>query len=201
MDMFKITAARGGTFMIDPSYEFRIIHDSAVAVTHEQRQYKKDDNDTWLANIGKEVLNRQVTNAYREAAREVSVDSLFNNQTVFEKSVEEKLREVFKQRGFALLNLTAGIKPSEEMEQMITKRNAQLFAIQQIKQEAETEKSRLELEIFKAEGDLKLAKLTAEKMQTQNTTLTAAQLQKLWIDKWDGKLPAGISLKDLPVNF
>lgn len=55
----------------------------------------------------------------------------------------------------------------------------------------EVEKAKQELERVKVEAESRVenAKAEAEAQRLQQQTLTDAMIKKMWIEKWDGKLP------------
>ena len=68
-----------------------------------------------MDNVEGAILNKLVTNAYREEARKYTTDSLMNNLNTFEKEVEFRLKKEFEVKNFQLNNLTSGLRPPKSI--------------------------------------------------------------------------------------
>ena len=66
------------------------------------KNYRIQDPETFFDNVEANVLNKRVTDAYREEARNYTTDSLMNNLGKFELSVQSRLKEEFKTKFFDL---------------------------------------------------------------------------------------------------
>ena len=51
-----------------------------------------------MDNVENSILNKLVTNAYREEARNYTTDSLMNNLNTFERQVETRLKKDFENK-------------------------------------------------------------------------------------------------------
>ena len=124
-----------------------------------------------MDNVENAILNKIVTNAYREEARNYTTDSLMNNLNTFEKQVESRLKKEFEGKFFVLNNLTSGLKPPKSMEEAIERRNNSV---------QEAEKVRNELQVSKM--NLEKAKIDAETNRVKSQGLDGKLLQEKWIE-------------------
>ena len=76
-----------------------------------------DPRRVMMDNVENSILNKLVTNAYREEARNYTTDSLMNNLNTFERQVETRLKKDFENKFFQLNNLTSGLKPTTRSEE------------------------------------------------------------------------------------
>ena len=105
-----------------------------------------------MDNVENSILNKLVTNAYREEARNYTTDSLMNNLNTFERQVETRLKKDFENKFFQLNNLTSGLKPPASMAKAIELRNNAIQQAEQVKNELQVSKMNLEKAKIDAEG-------------------------------------------------
>ena len=109
-DIVEITAKDAGVFTVDPSYTYTPIRGKGAEIVFNYKNYRIQDPETFFDNVEANVLNKRVTDAYREEARNYTTDSLMNNLGKFELSVQSRLKEEFKTKFFDLTTLTSGLK-------------------------------------------------------------------------------------------
>jgi len=122
-DVVEITAKDAGVFTVDPSYTYTPIRGKGAEIVFNYKNYRIQDPETFFDNVEANVLNKRVTDAYREEARNYTTDSLMNNLGKFELSVQRRLKEEFKTKFFDLTTLTSGLKPPASMAKAIELRN------------------------------------------------------------------------------
>lgn len=166
-----ITAKDAGIFSIDPSYQYQPIRGKGVDIVFNYKHLGIDEPEVMMDNVENSILNKIVTNAYREEARNYTTDSLMNNLNTFEKRVEERLKTDFETKNFQLNNLTSGLKPPASMARAIEDRNNAI-------QEAE----RVKNELLVSKMNLEKAKIDAETNRVRAEGLTPKRLQELWIE-------------------
>ena len=105
-DVVEITAKDAGVFTVDPSYTYTPIRGKGAEIVFNYKNYRIQDPETFFDNVEANVLNKRVTDAYREEARNYTTDSLMNNLGKFELSVQSRLKEEFKTKFFDLTTLT-----------------------------------------------------------------------------------------------
>jgi hypothetical protein len=130
-----------------------------------------DDEGAMMDNIESQILNLIVVNAYREAGRNYSTDSLMNNLGTFEKAVEDSVRARFITKDFDLQDLTSGLKPPPSMIQAIEARNNAIQKANEVENQLKTARMLLEK-----------AKIDAEANRVAATGLEPRVLQEKWID-------------------
>jgi regulator of protease activity HflC (stomatin/prohibitin superfamily) len=165
----NVTAKDAGMFKVDPSYTFTATRGKGPSIILNYKHL--GDGDYFLENVSENVLDKLVTDTYRETARYYTTDSLMNNLGKFENNVENSLRVKFTKRGFTLNTLTSGLTPPESMRRAIEARNNSIQQANQVKNQLETSKMLLEK-----------AKIDAQTNRVKSDGLTREVLQAQWID-------------------
>jgi regulator of protease activity HflC (stomatin/prohibitin superfamily) len=168
-DPVLVSAKDAGSFKVDPSYTFTATRGKGPMIVLNFKHLGA--GDAFLTAISDNVLDKLVTDAFREKSRDYSTDSLMNNLGRFEKDVEDSLRVKFAKRGFTLGTLTSGLTPPESMAKAIEARNNAIQQANQVRNQLETSKMLLEK-----------AKIDAETNRMQSTGLTKEVLQQQWIE-------------------
>jgi len=167
----EITAKDAGVFTVDPSYTYTPIRGKGAEIVFNYKNYRIQDPETFFDNVEANVLNKRVTDAYREEARNYTTDSLMNNLGKFELSVQKRLKEEFKTKFFDLTTLTSGLKPPASMLKAVEDRNKAIQEANRVKNELETSRMLLEK-----------AKIDAETNKVQSVGLTKEILMQQYIE-------------------
>lgn len=170
-DVVEITAKDAGVFTVDPSYTYTPIRGKGAEIVFNYKNYRIQDPETFFDNVEANVLNKRVTDAYREEARNYTTDSLMNNLGKFELSVQSRLKEEFKTKFFDLTTLTSGLKPPASMLKAVEDRNKAIQEGNRVKNELETSRMLLEK-----------AKIDAETNKVQSVGLTREILMQQYIE-------------------
>lgn len=170
-DIVEITAKDAGVFTVDPSYTYTPIRGKGAEIVFNYKNYRIQDPETFFDNVEANVLNKRVTDAYREEARNYTTDSLMNNLGKFELSVQSRLKEEFKTKLFDLTTLTSGLKPPASMLKAVEDRNKAIQEANRVKNELETSRMLLEK-----------AKIDAETNKVQSVGLTREILMQQYIE-------------------
>ena len=171
---FEVNSKDGSKFIVDPSMIMKIKDGKTPIIFKKYRKELKDILGT--------AMFVYVKDAARIEFNKYNADEIVSNRSAVDKSLEDRVREAFDAEGFDLQQLTPGIKYPESYEQAI---NAKNKAIQdKLKVENEVAVAKAE-----AEKTLVKAKAEAEANKLREQALTPAILEKMWIEKWDGKLP------------
>ena len=168
---YGITSKDGGYFKVDPMYVYNMIPGKGPEVIYNYKHAGVQDQNSMMDNIEEAVLNPIVLNAYREEARTFTTDSLLNNLATFETRVEDRLTKEFEKKFFILVQLSSGLKPPQTMIEAIERRNNAVQEAEQVKNELEVARMRLEKDRIEAE---------ANKLKSQGLTKEVGQ--KEWID-------------------
>jgi len=169
VDAVRVSAKDAGMFTIDPSYTYQVTRTKGPNIVLNYKHLGTGDG--FLDNVEGNVLNKLVTDVFREEARNYTTDSLMNNLATFEKSVEQILKERFNQKFFTLNTLTSGLTPPKSMANAIEERNNAIQQANKVKNELETSKMYLEK-----------AKIDAETNRMKSSGLTKEVLQQQWIE-------------------
>lgn len=167
----EITAKDAGVFTVDPLYTYTPIRGKGREIVFNYKNYNVNNPDTFFENIENNVLNKRVTDAYREEARNYTTDSLMNNLAKFEEAVQTRLTKEFENKFFNLTTLTSGLRPPKSMLKAVEDRNKAIQEANRVKNELETSRMLLEK-----------AKIDAETNRTQSGGLTKEILMQQYIE-------------------
>ena len=170
-DVVEITAKDAGVFRVDPLYTYTPIRGKGREIVFNYKNYNINDPEQFFENIERHVLNKRVTDAYREEARNYTTDSLMNNLGKFEVAVQERLKTEFENKFFNLTTLTSGLTPPSSMLKAVEDRNKAIQEANRVKNELETSRMLLEK-----------AKIDAETNRTQSSGLTKEILMQQYIE-------------------
>jgi len=182
----KVSARDAGIFTIDPSYTYQVTRGKGPNVILNYKHLGAGSE--FLDNVEDNVLDKLVTDTFRELSRNYTTDSLMNNLGSFEKEVETVLQEKFNNKFFTLNTLTSGLTPPPSMASAIEDRNNAIQKANQVKNELETSKMYLEKAKIDAETNrMKSSGLTKEVLTQQY--IEALRNSKNRIIITDGKTP------------
>ena len=184
----EITAKDAGVFTVDPAYTYVPIRGKGPEIVFAYKNYNINDPDSFFDLVERNILNKRVTDAYREEARRYTTDSLMNNMASFEESVNKRLKEEFESKFFQLTTLTSGLRPPQSMLIAIENRNKAIQEANRVKNELETSKMLLEKAKIDAETNrVQSAGLTREILMQQYIEMLRVTSNKVIIT--DGKTP------------
>jgi regulator of protease activity HflC (stomatin/prohibitin superfamily) len=170
-EMVNITTKDGGVFDVDPAYTYSPLRTKGPNIVLDYKNYNVNDPESFFEMVEVNILNKRVTDAYREEARNYTTDSLMNNLANFETSVESRLKETFKSKHFNMETLTSGLKPPPSMAKAIEDRNTAIQEANKVKNQLETSKLLLEK-----------ARIDAETNRVSSQGLTREVLTAKWIE-------------------
>ena len=171
---FTINAQDGSEFTVDPTVSLKIVDGKSPAVF---KKYRKG-----LTDVIHSTLYNYVKDAFRIQLNQFSTDYIVSHRDSIERAIETYLSKSLTRENFQLEQLTSGLKYPKTIVDAVDAKNK---AVQ------EAMKVQNEVEVAKAEAEKLLVKARAEKEANELRTqaLTPAVLEKMWIEKWDGKLP------------
>lgn len=150
-------------FTVDPTYTYTATPGRGVDIIFSYKHYGSDDKEKFFDNIEANILNRLVTDAYREAARDFTSDSLLSNMNVYERKVEDTLRARFARQHFTFKSVTSGLKPPQSMVDAINLKNNSKQKALAVKNDIEVSKLKLEQAKIDAQTDIESSRgLTPE---------------------------------------
>lgn len=173
-DEFVLNSKDGSQFTVDPTILIQLEKGEGPAVF---KKYRKQLDDVLASTI-----YTYVKDAYRIELNKYTADELISNRNKFESDVQTHLDTVLHAEHFKLSQITSGLKYPASLVEAIDMKNK----VVQDKQRADNE---VMLAKAQAEKLLVSARAEAEANRLRNTALTPAVLEKMWIEKWDGKLP------------
>lgn len=175
-------------FTVDPSYTYKPIRGKGPEIVLNYKNYPIAKPEEFFEAVEQNILNKRVTDAYREEARNYTTDSLMNNLASYENKVQNRLAKEFQLKYFELTTLTSGLKPPASMTASIEARNKAVQEANKVKNELETSRMLLEK-----------ARIDAETHRVQSAGLTREVLTQNYIEMLrytsnkviitDGKIP------------
>lgn len=171
---FEVNSKDGSKFMVDPSALIKIKDGCSPLIF---KKYRKD-----LIEVINHTLLVSIKDAARIEFNNYNADEIVSKRSEVDKSFEDRVRLALEAENFELQQLTPGITYPKSYEDAI---NAKNRAVQQ-KMQVDNE-----VAVAKAEAEklLVAARAEAEANKLREQALTPAILEKMWIEKWDGKLP------------
>lgn len=171
---FEINSKDGSKFLVDPSALIKIKDGKSPLIF---KKYRKDLN---------EVIAKTLYVSIKDAARiefnKYNADEIVSKRSEVDKSFEDRVRAAFEAENFELQQLTPGIRYPKSYEDAIDAKNRAVQQKLQVENEIAVAKAEAEKVLVKAKAE-------AEANKLREQALTPAILQKMWIEKWDGKLP------------
>lgn len=175
---FTINAKDGSEFTVDPTISLKIIDGQAPTIF---RKYRKD-----VPEIINGPLFNHVKDAFRIQLNKFTTNEIVSMRDSLEKAVEKQLVATLNREGFQLEQLTSGLTYPSTIVEAVNAKN---------KTEQEALKALNELKVAEARAQKLVVEAKAEKEANELKTqaLTPAVLQQMWIEKWDGSVPAVIT--------
>ena len=173
-EQFEIQDKKGEIFTADPTVEYYIERDNAKTVF---LRYRKN-----IKSLERSAILSEVKNAYKDVCGLYETDSLINNRPQFEKEVEALLSQRLKERGFTLSNIQSSVKPNETMQAAINSKNISVQNALKLQNELKAAEAEAQKKVVAAKGE-------AEANKILQMSITPQLIQKIWVEKWDGKLP------------
>lgn len=129
------------------------------------------------------VLTPAISEAFKQATSKYTAEGVITNRAELKEAIVTDLKARMGNYGIAIVDINiTDLNFSKEFNAAIEQK-----AVAQ----QEVERARQELERVKVEAESKIeaARAEAEAQRLQQQTLTDAMIKKMWIEKWDGKLP------------
>lgn len=171
---FTINAKDGSEFTVDPTISLKIIDGKSPAVF---KKYRKT-----LDEVINGTLYNYVKDAFRIQLNNFSTDYIVSNRDSIEKAIEKHLSTSLSKENFQLEQLTSGLKYPDVIVKAVNEKNKMI---------QEAQKAQNEVAVAEAQAKKLIVAAQAEKEanELRNQALTPAVLEKMWIEKWNGKLP------------
>lgn len=171
---FTINAKDGSEFTVDPTVSLKIVDGKSPAVF---KKYRKDLNE-----VINGTLYNYVKNAFRIQLNNFTTDYIVSNRDSIEKAIERYLETDLLKENFQLEQLTSGLNYPETIVKAVNAKNEAIQRAQQAENEVKVTEANAKKLIIAAQAE-------AEANKLKQQALTPQILEKMWIEKWDGKLP------------
>jgi regulator of protease activity HflC (stomatin/prohibitin superfamily) len=184
---FTVTTKDGLSVSFDVGLDYTVVRNRVPEIF---RTYRKS-----LDQITNEFIRTLVRNAYNNTASTYAAEEMVSRRAEYEGKVRDKLVTDMQKAGFEIsqVGIIGKIRLPPTIETAI---NAKIQAVQEAMR-TENEKQRVVAEATKlveqAKGIAESVRIQAESQakanELLNKTLTSLLIQKMYIEKWDGKLP------------
>lgn len=154
------------------------------------------DKATWVVqNIGSEdalvekVVKTESRIWARNIPRQFKAEELYTGNGIIkiQDEIEDKIKPIFEANGLILDSV--GVREIEFSPEYVKAiESKQIEAVK-----VETEKNIAEQEIYKKQQLITKAEGQAKEQELQRLTLSDEIIRKMWIEKWDGRLPTYIT--------
>lgn len=171
---FTVNAKDGSEFVVDPTISLKIIDGKSPAVF---KKYRKE-----LDEVVKSTLYNYVRDAFRIQLNKFSTDDIVSKRDSIEIAIEKHLSATLAKENFQLEQLTSGLKYPQTIVDAVNLKNKAIQQAMQVENEVKVAEAQAKKLIVAAEAEKKANELRQQ-------ALTPAILEKMWIEKWDGKLP------------
>lgn len=171
---FTINAKDGSEFTVDPTISLKIVDGKSPLVFKKYRKELKDVINGTLYNY--------VKNAFRIQLNNFTTDYIVSNRDSIESAIERYLAADLLRENFQLEQLTSGLKYPAVIVEAVNAKNKAI-------QEAQKAQNEVAVAEANAKSLLVAAQAEAEANRLKQQALTPQILEKMWIERWDGKLP------------
>lgn len=171
---FSINAKDGSEFIVDPTLTIKMNEGKALEIFVKYRRE--------LPAIINYTIYNYIKNAFRVELNKFTTDSLVSQREAFEKNLELSLRRTLDREGFNLIELTSGLEYPKSIVEAVNQKNRAV-------QEALKAENELRVAVVNAEKVIAAARGEKEANELRMKSLTPLLIQKQFIEKWDGKLP------------
>ena len=134
-------------------------------------------------NYVENIINPVLHESFKAGTAKYTAEGLITNRSEAKEEILAVIKERLNHYGIVVADLNiVNLDFSAAFNQAIEEK---AIAQQQV------EKAKQELEKTKVEAEQKVAaaQAEAEAQRLQQSTLTDLMIKKMWVDKWDGKLP------------
>ena len=173
-DPFTVNAKDGSEFIVDPTVSMKIIDGKSPSVF---KKYRKE-----LEDVIRGTLYNYVKDAFRIQLNKFTTDDIVSKRDSIEIAIERHLSVTLTKENFQLEQLTSGLKYPQTIVEAVNLKNKAIQQAMQVENEVKVAEAQAKKLIVAAEAEKKANELRQQ-------ALTPAILEKMWIEKWDGKLP------------
>jgi len=171
---FSVNAKDGSEFIVDPTLSFRVIQGKSPEIF---RKYRKDINE-----VAQTTIYNYVKDAFRIQMNKYTTDEIVSNREKFENDVQKHLSSELYNEGFILEQLTSGLTYPKEIVEAVNLKNKAVQEALMVENQLKVAEAEAKKLIIQAEAQKKANELI-------NSSLTPLLIQKMFIEKWDGKTP------------
>lgn len=184
-DPFEVPSKGGTMFTIHPSFNYSINPATVKDMFQKYRVDVKTLEDGYIKNA--------MLIALREATNKFTVDSVLNNLSTYDASVQEELQQKL-QPYFIVSQFTSNLKPDHKLEETISAKAQSIQQALKIENDQKAIKAQAENDIIEAKRDssVKMINALAEahSIELQQNALKQSPLyiELVKAQRWNGQL-------------
>lgn len=177
-----LKAADNTAFTAKPQYSYKVIKEKAIDVVFDNKQLGSGED--FMKSLEDNILETRMYDIMKEESRRYTTDSLMANggNLRFEEDVQDRLKEIFKEKGLELIMFSANLDFSDKVKAKIENRN-----------EVNTNVTVIDQQIIEQRKKNELAELQAQENIILSKGITEEILKQQAISKWNGVLPTTIT--------
>jgi regulator of protease activity HflC (stomatin/prohibitin superfamily) len=175
---FTINAKDGSEFTVDPTISLKIVDGKAPIIF---TKYRKS-----VDHIINGPLYNHVRDAFRVQLNKFTTDEIVSMRDSIENAVEQQLISTLNKENFQLEQLTSGLKYPQTIVDAVNLKNKAIQQAMQVENEVKVAEAQAKKLVVAAEAEKKANELRQQ-------SLTPEILQKMWIEKWKGDVPAVVT--------
>ena len=186
---FAVNAKDASVFTMDPQIAYRIDPARACDIFVKYRKGIDDLENGYIRTC--------IYEAYRTCANKYFSDYLMSNRAEFEADVRQRLEKSLMSEGFIVEEFTSAITPPVSLARTIDEKNAAVQAALKAENQVKEAEANAKIRIAQARGDAEAQKISADAEAYANakiaSSITPTLVQKMWVEKWDGKMPETVT--------
>lgn len=183
---FNINAYGGSQFTIKPFINYVV---DAAKSDKIYQEFKTTD----LEDISTRYIRNAVYQSFTDVTGKYTPDALLKNREKYEKEIFDNLAVSLLKKGFVLQQVTSNMVPPAGLVASIDAKNKAEQDAQAIQLQVAQSIAQANKDIAEARGDsasnVIRAAGEARAYELQQRNLTPMIIEKMRIEKWDGKLP------------
>lgn len=182
------------------SKDLQMVQSNIAVIYHLDTEMIPEIYGTLGQNYGDKIIQPQLQEVLKAITAKFSADQLVTNRSNVANNVQDMLRERLLPYGIyvestAITNFEFSESFNNAIEAKVT--------AQQQKQKAEMDLQRIKIEteqaVVKAKGEAEALKVQREAVTPELIELRKIEVQRMAIEKWDGKLPTYTGANGVPM--
>ena len=189
---FSVNAKAASIFTMEPQIAYRIDESKVCEIFIKYRKGVEDLENGYIRTC--------IYEAYRTCANNYNSDALMSNRANFESDVRQRLEKPLVVDGFIIEEFTSAITPPEHLLRAINEKNTAIQDALKAENKVKEAEAYAKIKIAEAKGQAEALRISSESQASANDriakSITPLLIQKMYLERWDGKLPKTMTGKD-----